>query len=80
MIMGKIRRNNSNKLDEFISIIAKENKEVYLMGDSNIDLLSTENKNILKLLSVLSSDPMHLRHINNPTRISFTTRTLIDII
>ena len=33
------------------------------MGDSNIDLLSTENKNTLKLLSVLSSDPMHLRHI-----------------
>ena len=38
-----------SKLDEFLSIIAQENKEVYLMGGYNIDLLSTENNNTLKI-------------------------------
>ena len=66
-----------SKLDEFLSIIAQENKEVYLMGDYNIDLLSTENNNTLKLVSVLSSYAF-TPHIHNPTRISITSRTLID--
>ena len=48
------------------------------MGDYNIDLLSTENNNTLKLVSVLSSYAF-TPHIHNPTRISIiTSRTLID--
>ena len=83
-IVGVIYRPPNNNLDIFLEKleevlikVTRENKEVYLMGDFNIDLLSTENNNTLKLISILSSYAFS-PHIGNPTRISNTSQTLID--
>ena len=66
-----------DKFDECLSKISQENKEVYLMGDYNINLLDTANNHTLKFISSLSSYAFQ-SHINKPTRISCTSRTLID--
>ena len=84
IIVGVIYRPPNNDLDSFLEkleevldSITRENKDVYLMGDYNIDLLNTENSSTLKLISTLSSYAF-TSHISNPTRISNTSQTLID--
>ena len=62
--------------DECLDIVSQENKEIYLMGDFNINLLKTDN-NTSKLISSLTTYSFH-PHINKPTRISDTSKTLID--
>ena len=50
-----------------------ENKELYLLGDFNIDLLKTDDDdNIDEYYNIISSN------ITLPTRITSTSRTLID--
>ena len=66
-----------DKFDECLHIVSQENKEVYLMGDFNINLLKTDNNSTLQFISSLSAYTFH-SHINNPTRISGTSKTLID--
>ena len=34
-----------DKFDECLDIVSQENKEIYLMGDFNINLLKTDNNN-----------------------------------
>ena len=84
IIVGMIYRAPSDNIDIFLknfdaclNVIAQENKEVYVMGDFNINLLKTDNNTTLTFLSILSSYNFH-PHISNPTRISDTTKTLID--
>ena len=64
------------KLDECLSIITRENKEVYLMGDFNIDMNKSDNLS-LKLENTLMSYAFN-NHISNPTRITNTSKTLLD--
>ena len=64
------------KLDECLSIITRENKEVYLMGDFNIDMNKSDNLS-LKLENTLMSYAFN-HHISNPTRITNTSKTLLD--
>ena len=75
IIVGMIYRAPSDNIDIFLknfdaclNVIAQENKEVYVMGDFNINLLKTDNNTTLTFLSILSSYTFH-PHINNPTRI-----------
>ena len=83
-IVGVIYRPPNNNIDLFLehfdeclNKISQENKEVYIMGDLNINLLNTNNNNSLKLMSSLAAYSFH-SHINDPTRISNTSKSLID--
>ena len=84
IILGTIYRppNTNSDLflesfDQCLNMICKENKNVYLMGDYNINLLSTENNHTLTLINLLYSLAFH-PHINNPTRISCNSESLLD--
>jgi len=85
MIIGVIYRPPNNSIDLFLEKlyeclhkISQENKQIYLMGDYNIDLLSaTQNAINSKLVNILSSYTLY-PHIDKPTRITTTSSTLID--
>ena len=67
-----------NDLDVSLHNISQENKYVYLMGDFNIDLLSSINQHTSShFLNILSSFSFY-PHINKHTRITPTSSTLID--
>ena len=69
---------NDNSLNTLLDKISKENKSVFLLGDFNVDLLKYDKHAPTKeFLDSLSSD-MFLPHIVQPTRISTTSKTLID--
>ena len=54
------------------------NKKLYLLGDFNIDLLKTDDDaNIDEYYNIISSNFL-VPHITLPTRITSTSRTLID--
>ena len=83
-IVGVIYRPPSRNVDIFLDklgscldIITQENKDVYLMGDFNINLLKSDSNSTLTFTSLLSSYTFH-PHVSNPTRISDTSKTLID--
>ena len=58
--------------------LSLENKELYLLGDYNIDLLQTDiDANIDEYYNIISSNFL-VTHITLPTRITSTSRTLID--
>ena len=72
---------NANWFDTFGENLEKlyhEDKDVILMGDMNIDLLSgTPSSNVTKLLHMLES--VHLTQvITEPTRVTANSSTLID--
>ena len=84
IIVGTIYRPPNNEIDLFLHDIdeglhkiLQENKNVYLMGDYNIDLLTTTQHNNLRFMNILHSNAFY-PHINKPTRISNTSQTLID--
>ena len=69
---------NDNYLNNLLDKIFKENKSVFLLCDFNIDLLKDDkHAPTEKFLDLLSSH-MFLPHIVQPTRISTTSKTLID--
>ena len=84
IIVGTIYRPPNSEIDLFLHDIdeglhkiLQENKNVYLMGDYNIDLLTTTQHNNLRFINILQSNAFY-PHINKPTRISNTSQTLID--
>ncbi len=58
--------------------INRENKEVYLLGDFNIDLLQYESKNKYQQFYNLMTSNGFLPLILQPTRITKDTMTIID--
>ena len=85
-IVGCIYRHPSMDLEEFnneylipfMEILDKENKNKYLMGDFNVDLLKIEDDiNSSIFFDILTSN-FFVPHIIHPTRITVTTKTLID--
>ena len=67
-----------DRLEESLSLISRENKIIYLMGDYNINILPPALNNIgLRLPTTLSSYSLY-PHINKATRITSITETLID--
>ena len=86
IIIGCIYRHPNMDLDEFndnylntlLDKSSKENKSVFLLGDFNVDLLKYDkHAPTNEFLESLSSH-MFLPHIVQPTRISTTSKTLID--
>ena len=58
--------------------ISAENKEIYLLGDFNIDLLKIEDQNKNDEFYNIICTNFLVPHITLPTRITSTTATLID--
>ena len=85
IVCGCIYRHPRNDMTKFIEYIEncletldKENKQVYISGDFNIDLLKLDNNSAyLEFYNLLVSHGF-LPQIINPTRITDTTATVID--
>ena len=75
MLISEFCEDFLNNLKEELS---KENKEIYLMGDFNINLLNyqSDNQTATFLDNICSSG--FFPYINIPTRIISRSKTLID--
>lgn len=84
-IVGLIyHRPNSNKndfvnmLENILNILSRENKLVYLTGDFNIDLLNKNtylpSKNLINLFNSYN----YVSLVNNPSRVTNSSTTIID--
>ena len=69
---------NKNYLNPLMDKLSSENKRLYLIGDFNVDLLKIDtNTETSNFLDTLTSNLL-VPHITIPTRITRTTKTLID--
>ena len=85
IICGNIYRHPHNNCLEFLQCLekclptlAKENKEVYICGDFNFDLLKVDVDQFTQHLLNLLCSYGFLPHILQPTRVTANTATLID--
>ena len=86
MIIGCIYRHQNMDLDEFndnylntlLDKSSKENKSVFLLGDFNGDLLKYDKHSPTNELLNSLTPHMFLPHIVQPSRISTTSKILID--
>ena len=68
----------NNHLESTLSTIDKENKLIYLMGDTNIDLLKNGEHSLTSdFLDMMYSHNL-IPLITKPTRVTQTTATLIE--
>ena len=58
--------------------ISYENKEFYLLGDFNLDLLQIDDESKIDDFYNIISSNFLVPHITIPTRITSTSKTLID--
>ena len=88
IIAGCVYKHPKMCIDEFNSLfepllekLSKENKQLYFLGDFNIDLLKIDDPSdggkIEDFYNLLCSHFL-VPHINIPTRITSTSATLID--
>ena len=86
IIIGCIYRHPTMDLGEFnedffnplIDKLSSQHKSIYLMGDFNIDLMKIDNDpSSADFFDSLTSN-LFVPHIIHPTRITTTTKTLID--
>ena len=86
VVVGCVYRHPSMDLDEynnefmepFLEKFGKENKNKYLVGDFNIDLLKIdENSKSSSFFDTMTSN-LFIPHIIHPTRVTPTSKTLID--
>ena len=69
---------NDEYLTPFLQNIDRENKKKFLLGDFNVDLLKIDNdKDSSTFFDTMTSN-LFIPHIIHPTRITPTTKTLID--
>ena len=74
----EVKEFNNDYLKHLMVKLAKENKNIYLIGNYNIDLMKTEeDTNISNFLDTLTSN-LFVPHIISPTRFTSNTSTLID--
>ena len=85
IIVGCIYRHPLMDIDEFnvlfeqaMEKISAENKEIYLLGDFNIDLLKIDNENKIDELYNIISTNFLVPHVTLPTRITSKSATFID--
>ena len=68
-----------NSLFEKVMVkISNENKNIYLIGDFNLDLLQIEEESKIEDFYNLISSNLLIPHITIPTRITATSKSLID--
>ena len=85
LLVGNIYRHPSmdakkffNKLKKLLHNISLENKRLILLGDFNFNLLNAStDSHVIKFVDILSSYLL-LPNINIPTRLTNTSKTLID--
>ena len=84
-IYGCIYRHPCMDIDDFneylknlLKKVEREKKLVYLMGDFNLDLLQTENNDKIGEYYDILTSHLFVPHITLPTRITSTSKTLID--
>ena len=65
-------------LDRCLNLLAQENKQIYLIGDFNINLLPDQRNNSSDRFQYLLQSNSFQPHITQPTRIDPTSSTLID--
>ena len=65
-------------LNKCLAQLNKENKEVYISGDFNLDLLKYENKPIIRDFYNLMTSNGYLPLITQPTRLRDNSQSLID--
>ena len=69
---------NSDFLKPFLHKFEKEKKRKYILGEFNVDLLKVDNnENSASYFDTLTSH-LFIPHIIHPTRITSTTKTIID--
>ena len=85
-IIGCIYRHPTMDIDEFnsrhlnmaLNKIANENKNIFLTGDFNIDLMKTgEDSHVDNFFEIITSNLL-VPHITIPTRVTSHSKTLID--
>ena len=86
IVVGCIYRHPHNNFEDFfqyldkcLSKLANENKEVYICGDFNFDLLKLDSDNNTQHFFNLLSSYGFLPHITQPTRVTDNTATVTDI-
>ena len=68
----------NNDMDAILQIVSKENKNCYMLGDFNIDLLKEEtHRPISDFLDLIYANHI-IPSITKPTRITETSATIID--
>ena len=68
---------NDDFLEPFLEKISNENKDVFLIGDFNTDLINSDIEPISSFLDTITTN-LFVLHITLPTRITPTSSTLID--
>ena len=84
VIVGVLYRPPKSNVDNYLTYfdsllkrLSKENKQIYLLGDYNLDLLKVNSNKVLSIMNIISLYGFYVQ-INIPTRISKTSATLID--
>ena len=85
IVCGSIYRHPHNNFDEFykyfemcLGRLANENKELYICGDFNLDLLKIDTDHFSQYFFNLLCSYGLLPHILQPTRVTGNTATVID--
>ena len=85
IVCGCIYRHPRSNLESFqkymencLGILSKENKDVYISGDFNTDLLKLESNSSYQKFYNLITTYGFLPQIINPTRVTDTSATVID--
>ena len=73
-----VKEFNEEILNPLMEKLSLENKNIYLIGDFNIDLMKTEFDVTTSQFFDTMSTNLFVPHITYPTRITTTTSTLID--
>ena len=68
----------SKAMEELISKLSSNNKEFYIMGDFNIDLLKVHSNSFIKKLPDNLISYSVKCTINKPTRCTINSKTLLD--
>ena len=68
---------NDDFLKQLLEKLSSENKDVFLIGDFNTDLINSDTEPISSFLDTLTEN-LYVPHITLPTRITPTSSTLID--
>ena len=74
----KLNDFNENFLDPLMEALSTEDKSVYLMGDFNIDLTKIDIDNNTSIFFDSMTSNLFVPHITHPTRVTLTTKLLID--
>jgi hypothetical protein len=69
-----------NDFEKLLQEISDKNVDLVITGDLNCDMIATNPTHHTKKLSDLINEYQLKQHIKSPTRITPTTKTLIDVI